>query len=175
MTGFAYLFQNTVLNPAEVTAAAVIHEYVVDGVPTPHIWYLSPSTGNRGDVITAVGHGFGSTAVTYEGMLTLNQQLPPIVNWWRVTPSAEALSSGRTIDSLNDTADPEHDRIDFQIPLTATSGDVKVLLNAQDAIGDEPAPGIPIGPSGDTASAVESEALFIPAASAGLGQQVTGT
>ena len=128
-----YLLANFEVNPEnELAAFASLFENITTQVPTPHIWYIVPAAGNRGEIITVVGAGFGPDAPTFEGYVTLGSALPAIEDWRRIVASGDALSSGRSIDSLNDTVDPEHDRIDFRIPSNAVSSDVRVYLSAPD-------------------------------------------
>jgi hypothetical protein len=128
---YASIFINVTLQPAVMSAYASVFENTYDGIPSPHIWHVYPAGANREEIVTVVGAGFGDDPLTYEGFVTLNSALLPVQDWRRIVATPDALTLDRTINSANDTADPEHDRIDFKIPNSATSGDVKVVLNAE--------------------------------------------
>lgn len=125
-------------------AVPYIYEGDVDNsVPTPHIWFVRPSSGREGDGFSIFGHGFGQTNAQYDGHAYLGAQSDwdgsePIDAafqlgesfWGRIAASPNAYTSARTIDPITGTPDPEHERIDVTVPTGAESASVRVQTDA---------------------------------------------
>lgn len=127
---FAEIYENIERAPFEFEAESFIYLNVTNDPPTPHIWYLEPAAAFRGDIVTAVGDGFGDSAMAYAGAVLFNEAFVQVTAWYRVPAGVNALSSSRSIDPAHDTVDPEHERVQFRVPDDASrSGDVQVILN----------------------------------------------
>lgn len=130
VSGSAEVYENVGLEvAASDDAFSYSYSFATSDVPTPHIWYLTPSSGRLGDAFTVVGMGFGSTEVEYLGSVLLEQQYVPPIFWGTIAAGADAYDADRRIDPGTDTATTEHQRIQALIPETAQSGYVRVVLN----------------------------------------------
>lgn len=102
---------------------AVEYGYVGDvntDQPTPHIWFLRPTSGRSGDGIEVVGLGFGDLQSTYSGQLqrkpgTVWEALP-VTDWQTYPPTADAYTEDRVLDPLLGVIDMQHTVIAFTVP-----------------------------------------------------------
>jgi hypothetical protein len=67
-----YVLENVGFQQADFAASRDALEYVLVGdvntaVPTPHIWFLQPTTGRPNDGFDIYGFGFGDLQATYSG------------------------------------------------------------------------------------------------------------
>jgi hypothetical protein len=93
-------------------------------VPTPHIWYVTPTHGRSGDGITIVGHGMGAAATTYNGAVDMlfgsNTWSAQNVTGWRfVAAGTHAYDDQRLIDTTLLHITVEHVELDITIPSNA--------------------------------------------------------
>lgn len=154
-----YLYESVQLASFDVLVAGYLYQNVDDTIPSPHIWYLDPDEGNRGDTIAVVGHGFGELRETYNGRVIFGPTVPMVVSW-SLIPAASFLPEDRVIDVETDTVSPEHSRVSFRIPNNAIPADVKILTDT-DAV-SQPPPAPPALKSGsDSASGADSQSVTV--------------
>ena len=102
------------------------YSYVGDvntATPTPHIWFLRPTSGREGDGIQVVGFGFGDLQSTYDGLL---QHRPdgawenlPITDWQTYLPTEHAYTEDRELSIEYGHIDMQHQIIEFVVPVGA--------------------------------------------------------
>lgn len=122
----AYGFENV---GVESVALRDNHAYAYEGDvntdhPTPHIWFVFPTSGRGGDGIGIYGHGFGALQATYSGVIQVDLGdgtwiTATVTNWQLVAASAHAYDALRTMDPSIPLCDPEHNLIEIVIPSTA--------------------------------------------------------
>lgn len=112
----------------EITRRPQAVEYVLlgdvdDSQPTPHIWFLRPTSGRAGEGIEVVGFGMGDLQVTYEGRLEHRPGADwlslPISDWQTYPPTADAYTDQRVLDPVLGQIDQQHTIITFIIPAGA--------------------------------------------------------
>lgn len=153
----AYVFQSVQLSSRDTSVQAFISMNVTEDIPTPHIWYVAPDEAYRSQSVAIVGMGFGETQEIFNGYVTFGPTIPPPTSWVEVPPSLTDPVE-RMIHANLDVADPEHQRITFDVPNNAVPGEVRVLTNTDAVVQPPPAPPEERTDS-DSASAVESESL----------------
>lgn len=92
--------------------------------PTPHLWFIRPTSGRAGDGISIVGHGLGSLPGTFGGVVEYdigggNWQAVPVVTWQTYPGTTAALTAARTIDTELAVIDPEHTTVEIVVPAGA--------------------------------------------------------
>lgn len=130
--GVAYLYENVGISPITPAMADFPYTYenATTDAPQPHIWYITPTAVNLGDTVTIIGMGFGDDQAAYLGSALLNEEFLVPFLWFDVPAGTDAYDSVRSIHPSLDSADPEHQRIQFVVPHDAHSGDVVVVLNS---------------------------------------------
>lgn len=157
VSAFGYVFENVTLATADVLVAAYLSMNVTDEIPTPHIWYLIPDEGNRGDVIAIIGHGFGEIRETYNGQISFGSTIPAVLSWNLIPPGVH-IPADREINAETDVVTSEHNRVTFRIPSNAVPADVRIITDTDAATQPPAAP--PVSKFGsDSASGAEAEAL----------------
>ncbi len=97
------------VDPADISFGVPVTCVVEPGTPAPHLWFVIPAAGTPGDIVTAVGHGFGDS-----GTVTLAGLEATVEDWDLV--AATANSTGRTIDPSTGTVDAEHYAVTLVVP-----------------------------------------------------------
>lgn len=100
-----------------------------DGVPTPHIWYIYPPSGQAGDSVQVVGFGFGTAQATYGGVVQYADVNQAILDWDEVAAGGSAYTGARAIQSPNDVVNVEHQRILVAVPALAADDYFQVETN----------------------------------------------
>ena len=100
-------------------------ENVLDGTPTPHIWWLWPSYGREGWEFKIVGSGFGTSQAQYDGFVTLVALGCAVIDWTIVPATGDP----PFIDPETDTTTMEHGQIRVVVPPSAVSGLVVVTTD----------------------------------------------
>ncbi len=81
-------------------------------IPDAFLWWTVPDRGRPGDLVVAVGTGFGpnSATVTVSGVVAPG-------DLYGVAANDRAFTADRRITRDTDDVDPGHMRVDFQVPL----------------------------------------------------------
>jgi hypothetical protein len=126
--GIEFLYENVGLildRPGAHDAVDTIYLGDVNtATPTPHLWFIRPTSGRAGDGISIVGHGLGSLPGTYGGVVEYDAgggswTAVPVVTWQVYPGTAAALTAGRTIDTELAVIDPEHTTVEIVVPAGA--------------------------------------------------------
>lgn len=115
----------------EVTLDSRAYESVLLGdvstnVPTPHIWFLRPTSGRAGDGLAIIGSGFGDTQVELTGSVEVsydfgNNWTPvPVVTWQTFPADPNMYGPLRLIQEYPEVVDPQHQEIEVVVPSGAT-------------------------------------------------------
>jgi hypothetical protein len=97
----------------------VYFEDVSTDVPTPHLWFLYPPSGYRGDVVQLYGLGFGDNQPEYDGTVKYGTTDFTPVSWSKVNGTGAQFGTGRAIQSANANVNVEHQRIAVTMPIDA--------------------------------------------------------
>lgn len=108
------------------------------GDPDPHLWYVTPTAGIPGDLVTVVGQGFSY----YRGTVQLAGIDMPVQRWAHIP--ATGLPAERVIDSLAHRVDPEHDEVVVIVPDAAPPGGLVRVIDAAGTTSPDAPPVVPL-------------------------------
>jgi hypothetical protein len=97
----------------------VYFEDVSTDVPTPHLWFLYPPSGYRGDVVLLFGMGFGDSVAEYDGVVKYGTEEFTPAHWLKINGTGAQFGTGRAIQSANSNVNVEHQRIAVAMPMDA--------------------------------------------------------
>lgn len=143
--GYEYVYQNAGFQP--LTPGTVGYEtvysnfgiaplFIYDGfeyawegdvntaTPTPHIWFVSPTSGRAGDGAVIYGHGMGVDVTTYSGAVDILYEDTgwagvSITNWAFVSETTDSYGPIRAISPSTLAINVEHVKIEVLIPTDA--------------------------------------------------------
>lgn len=92
--------------------------------PTPHIWFVTPTSGRGGDGVLIYGHGMGAIQTTYNGAVDVLYEdtgwiAVSIVDWTSVAATGDSYGPLRTVSPSTSTINVEHVEIGILIPSDA--------------------------------------------------------
>lgn len=120
-------------------------EYVLDGTPIPHIWFLKPASGRPSDGIEIVGWGFGDLQGTFDAGVEFDYGVlfgwidVPVVSWQTFPPNAAAYTEDRQLTQTPLQRDAVAYSDTFDAPGALQSPWIS-LIGAWAALGGEAAP-----------------------------------
>lgn len=98
---------------------------VSTNTPTPHIWFLRPTSGREGDGIQVVGFGFGDLQSTYGGALEYRPdgtwEVLPVTSWQTFPATPDAYGPDRELNEELGTIDMQHQIVEFTVPIGSES------------------------------------------------------
>jgi hypothetical protein len=106
---------------------------VVDGRPTPQIWWIRPQQGREGYVFNIYGQGFGDFQGEFDGIVKLGNYVCQVSRWETVpedvTVEEHLIKHG--LNAADDVITPEHGWIVAIVPDGAVSANVNVILRSE--------------------------------------------
>lgn len=114
----------------EITKRSEAVDYAFEGdvntaTPTPHIWFLRPTSGREGDGIQVVGFGFGDLQSTYGGALEYRPdgtwEVLPVTSWQTFPATPDAYGPDRELNEELGTIDMQHQVVEFTVPVGSES------------------------------------------------------
>lgn len=95
---------------------------VSTNTPTPHIWFLKPSTARAGDGVRIFGFGLGDLAASFNGVVEINYpgsrgwQTVNVVNWQTFPADPSAYTEDRVLDPVFERIDMQHQVVEITVP-----------------------------------------------------------
>lgn len=92
--------------------------------PTPHIWFVSPTSGRAGDGVMIYGHGMGTSQATYSGAVDVLYEDTgwssiSVTSWAFVAATTDSYGPARMVSPSGLAINVEHVEIGVVIPSDA--------------------------------------------------------